>query len=172
MKFPCECGAALSVPDDWAGRQVRCSRCGKVTVVPAPASAQPQVVGAEPVSQAGPASGDVVEVGQQNVLSGPGDRPSGETPQVSAPVAQTTSGYAIASFVLGLAGCGCAFVGSLVAIVLGHVALAEIKKSEGRLGGRGLAIAGLVLGYVGLAAWIVYCIGLTLLLVGLPKFLR
>jgi type IV pilus assembly protein PilA len=38
-----------------------------------------------------------------------------------------------------------------VAIILGHLSLSEIKKSGGRLGGRGLAIAGLVLGYAGIA---------------------
>lgn len=39
----------------------------------------------------------------------------------------------------------------IVAIVLGHVALSEIRKSAGRLKGEGLAIAGLVLGYLGVA---------------------
>ena len=37
------------------------------------------------------------------------------------------------------------------AIVFGHIALSQIKKSAGRLGGRGIAIAGLVLGYLGIA---------------------
>jgi type IV pilus assembly protein PilA len=38
-----------------------------------------------------------------------------------------------------------------VAVVFGHVPLSQIKKSAGRLGGKGLAIAGLVLGYLGIA---------------------
>jgi Domain of unknown function (DUF4190) len=33
------------------------------------------------------------------------------------------------------------------AIIMGHIALGRIKRSEGTLGGRGRAIAGLVLGY-------------------------
>jgi len=41
---------------------------------------------------------------------------------------------------------------SIVAIVLGHLSLSQIRKSAGRLKGEGLAIAGLVLGYVGVAA--------------------
>jgi len=48
--------------------------------------------------------------------------------------------------------CGClffAFPVPIVAIVLGHMALSEIGKSAGRLKGEGIAILGLVLGYVG-----------------------
>jgi len=41
---------------------------------------------------------------------------------------------------------------SAVAIVLGHLSLSEIKNSAGRLKGQGLAIAGLVLGYLGVVA--------------------
>jgi hypothetical protein len=37
------------------------------------------------------------------------------------------------------------------AVVFGHIALAEIKRSGGRLIGGGRAVAGLVLGYIGLA---------------------
>jgi hypothetical protein len=60
-----------------------------------------------------------------------------------------TSGLAVASLV-------CAVLGllflplALAAIVLGIVALSKIKGSGGRLGGRGLAIAGVAVGTVGL----------------------
>ena len=60
-----------------------------------------------------------------------------------------TSGKAIASLV-----CGVFFFilpASIAAVVLGHLSLSEIKKSAGRVQGQGLAIAGLVLGYMGLA---------------------
>jgi peptidyl-prolyl cis-trans isomerase B (cyclophilin B) len=40
---------------------------------------------------------------------------------------------------------------SIAAIVLGHVSLDQIKKSGDAQEGRGFAIAGLVLGYIGLA---------------------
>ncbi len=40
----------------------------------------------------------------------------------------------------------------MVAIILGHISLSEIRKSAGRLKGEGLAIAGLVLGYLGVIA--------------------
>ena len=38
-------------------------------------------------------------------------------------------------------------------IVFGHIGLCQINRTGE--GGRGLAIAGLILGYIGLAAWIV-----------------
>jgi type IV pilus assembly protein PilA len=64
------------------------------------------------------------------------------------PEAQT-SGKAIASLVCGILNIFPLFI---VAIVLGHISLSEIRKSAGRLKGEGLAIAGLVLGYLGIVA--------------------
>jgi type IV pilus assembly protein PilA len=60
-----------------------------------------------------------------------------------------TSGKAVGSLICGLV----FFVPFLfvVAIVLGHLALSEIRKSAGRLKGEGIAIAGLVLGYLWIA---------------------
>lgn len=40
---------------------------------------------------------------------------------------------------------------SIVAVVLGHLSLSEIRKSAGRMKGQGIATAGLVLGYIGIA---------------------
>ena len=62
---------------------------------------------------------------------------------------EKTSGLAIASLIFGLL--FLFFPLSIVAIVFGHISLSQIKKSAGRLGGKGLAIAGLVLGYLGVA---------------------
>src|SRR5262249_9505363 len=59
-----------------------------------------------------------------------------------------TSGKAIGSLVSALV---VPFFGGIVAIILGHLSLSEIKKSSGRLKGDGLAIAGLVLGYLQVA---------------------
>src|SRR5262245_62513900 len=55
----------------------------------------------------------------------------------------------MASLVCGVILCLGPFT-NLPAIVLGHLALADIKASAGRMTGRGMAIAGLTLGYVGL----------------------
>jgi hypothetical protein len=61
----------------------------------------------------------------------------------------TTSAKAIASLVLSVLWL-CGF-GSLIAVILGHLARGDIKRSQGRVGGKGLATAGLVIGYLGLA---------------------
>jgi type IV pilus assembly protein PilA len=60
-----------------------------------------------------------------------------------------TSGMAIASLVCGIVN---VFPLSIIAIVLGHISLSQIRKSAGQLKGQGLAIAGLVLGYLGIVA--------------------
>jgi hypothetical protein len=70
-----------------------------------------------------------------------------------------TNGMAMASMVLGIAGivalscccwCGTGFIPSVLAVVFGHVALYQIRRSAGRLEGTSMAIAGLVCGYIGL----------------------
>ena len=63
--------------------------------------------------------------------------------------AETTSGKAIASLVMGIL----VFIpfSAVAAIILGHLALSEIKKSAGRLKGQGLATAGLIMGYAEIA---------------------
>ena len=62
---------------------------------------------------------------------------------------------ALASFILGLAGLVLCFifVPSLLAVILGFVALSAIRRESPRLTGRRLAIWGIVLGFVGLAAF-------------------
>lgn len=66
-----------------------------------------------------------------------------------APGAGRTSGKAIASLI-----CGIFFFvlpAAIVAIILGHLSYSEIGKSFGRMRGRGMALAGLILGYFGVA---------------------
>ncbi|BDS09016.1 hypothetical protein NT6N_40560 [Oceaniferula spumae] len=59
-----------------------------------------------------------------------------------------TSGLAIASLVCGIASFVPIFIGSLAAIICGHMALSQIKKSGQQLTGKGMAIAGMILGYL------------------------
>ena len=63
----------------------------------------------------------------------------------------STNGLAIASLVVGLFWMW--WIGSVLAVVFGHVALRQISRTG--QAGRGFAIAGLALGYVGLAALLV-----------------
>lgn len=59
-----------------------------------------------------------------------------------------TNGLAVASLVLSLL--WLFWIGSLLAVIFGFIAMSQINKSGGRQGGRGLAIAGTILGGIGL----------------------
>lgn len=63
-----------------------------------------------------------------------------------------TNGMAIASFVLGLLGV------NLLGLIFGFVALGQIRSNPGQ-GGRGMAIAGIVLSLV----WIALFVGVVLI---------
>ena len=67
-------------------------------------------------------------------------------PQLAFGLPPESSGTAIFSLI-----CGIFFIlpFSLVAVIFGYIALSEIRKSPGRLKGRGLAVTGIVLGGVG-----------------------
>lgn len=61
-----------------------------------------------------------------------------------------TSGAAITSMILGiLSVAACLLPLGLIAVIFGHVSLRRIARAGGQLTGRGMAIAGLVLGYLG-----------------------
>jgi hypothetical protein len=69
--------------------------------------------------------------------------PSAMTP----PAAPTTSTMAVVAFVLSL-------IISVVGLILGYIARAEIDRSEGRLGGRKLATAAIVIGWIWVAFFV------------------
>jgi hypothetical protein len=45
-------------------------------------------------------------------------------------------------------------IGQIVAVVAGHMARAEIRRSNGQVAGSGMATAGLVLGYLQIALFV------------------
>lgn len=62
---------------------------------------------------------------------------------------RTTSALAVVSLVSGIVSwLLLPLLGALVAIITGHLARSEIRASQGGLDGDGLAIAGLILGYL------------------------
>ncbi len=83
-----------------------------------------------------------------------------------------TSALAIWSLVLGILGfvllvvcVGLLF--AIPAVICGHLALSKINRSAGTLAGQGLAIAGLVMGYLGIV------LSLTLLpAIAIPNFVK
>jgi uncharacterized Zn finger protein (UPF0148 family) len=67
----------------------------------------------------------------------------------AAPAAVQTSGMAIASLVMGIVGWTVLpLLGSILAIVFGYAARNEIRRRPGELSGDGLAMTGLVLGWL------------------------
>src|SRR5687767_13148302 len=104
------------------------------------------------------------------------DRPTYETPSnyeaappVAAPTARDatgpTNGFAIASLVLGILG----LVGfpplipSILALVFGYKGKREIDRSGGVEQGRGLAVAGIILGWIAVVFAILAAIAAVLL---------
>lgn len=88
--------------------------------------------------------------------------PAAAVPGGYPPLASTrpTSGLAIASLVCGIIGLtSCMFIPGIPAIICGHMAMGRTHPVTGNQGGRGLAIAGLVMGYLcvaGLAIFAIY----------------
>ncbi len=68
-----------------------------------------------------------------------------------------TNGMATASLVCSLVGILFCLTSPL-GIIFGHIALSQIRRRRNTQGGRGMAIAGLVIGYLTLAFWIVFFI--------------
>jgi Tfp pilus assembly protein PilE len=63
-----------------------------------------------------------------------------------------TDGKAIGSLVCGIASVTIlSILAGIPAIILGHISRSEIRKSGGRLKGEGMALAGLIMGYISLA---------------------
>ena len=82
-----------------------------------------------------------------------------QQPYQPAPLQNSTT--AIISLIAGVAGLTVfPVVGSIVAVILGHMAKGEIARSGGALGGGGAATVGLVLGYVGIGLTVLGLCGL------------
>jgi len=84
----------------------------------------------------------------------------GQQPAAAGYYAPPTNTLAIVALVLG-------FVVPLGGIICGHLALGQIKRTGE--GGRGLALAGLILGYVFTAIIVLYIIGvIVFVLIAIP----
>lgn len=72
-------------------------------------------------------------------------QPPASPPQVRA---TPTSGLAITSLIAGIVSFLLPILSSLIAIVCGHMAHSSIKKSNGSIQGKGMALAGVICGYL------------------------
>lgn len=127
IEFNCpQCQQPLAIDEAGAGRQMPCPTCGTELTVPQRANA-----------------------------------PSGQTPRPAAiasarPASRPVSGLAVGSLVAGiLAFCCFGPLAAIPAIICGHVAMSRIRKAQETLSGNGLALAGVILGYVNLACLVV-----------------
>jgi hypothetical protein len=87
----------------------------------------------------------------------PGQPAAGWSPYGSYPTAlrRSTNGLAVASMILGIL--WIYWIGSILALVFGYIALSQIKREN--QDGRGMAIAGTVLGWVGIGFGVFFVIG-------------
>jgi hypothetical protein len=77
-------------------------------------------------------------------------------PTAIPPAAAPNSGLAIASLVLGILSMVCTgILTAIPAVITGHMARGEIRKSAGRIDGDGMALTGLILGYITIALTVV-----------------
>jgi Domain of unknown function (DUF4190)/Domain of unknown function (DUF1707) len=73
--------------------------------------------------------------------------------------AQPTSGLAIGAMICGIAEIFTLGFAAIPAVILGHLARAQIKRTGER--GDGMAVAGLVLGYLGIGAWLLIILAIS-----------
>jgi len=97
---------------------------------------------ADASAQADPAQSDASAA--VATYSAPSQAPAGYQPYAAAP----TNGLAITALVTGILGLG------LLPVIFGHIALSQIKRNPMQTG-KGMAIAGLILGYLVIAAGVI-----------------
>jgi prepilin-type processing-associated H-X9-DG protein len=115
----------------YSGQTIDCTRCGRPFTVPVLGSGAAGVPPPAPTASVAPLS-----YGQAPQHVEFGGESSFQTPQ--------SNGWAIASLVSGLF--GCLFIPGIVAIVTGIIGLNNTR--DPRVGGKGMAITGIVLGGV------------------------
>ena len=89
-------------------------------------------------------------------------------PYTQLPPTTRSSTLAIISLIGGITGFTVLpFLGAVVAVITGHMAQSEIKKSGGMVTGKGMATAGLIMGYLVLAGGLcIACLAIILPLLG------
>jgi type IV pilus assembly protein PilA len=148
------------MPDD-APACPQCAAAVANAPTPPPAQAPPPPAAGSPWLNP-PAQGQYPAPGQYP----PAQYPGGYFPPPQQP---PTDGKATASLVFGILSLiPCLlFLMGIPAVILGHLSRGDIKRSMGRLGGGGMALAGLIMGYIS--------IGLSLLIIPamlIPNLMR
>ena len=89
----------------------------------------------------------------------------------STPATTRTSTLAIVSLIAGITGWTIfPLLGSIVAVITGHMAKNEVRTSAGTLEGDGFATAGLIMGYISLGLGLCACLFFALIFLGFVPF--
>lgn len=176
--FKCRCGQSLQAREEHVGKRVRCPQCSRESTVPGPGSGEPEprperrpeVDPPKPREErvarrrddpdedrpARPAASrrrfEDDEDDEPRRRSSSRSRRDDDWEEDDRPRRRNStasSGLAMASLVFGLLSFCLTFLAGLPAILFGVLGLRAIGKSNGRLSGKGTAIAGLVLGTLG-----------------------
>ena len=152
IRFSCECGKLLQAREENAGQQVSCPSCGRRHIVTV-ASADAIRTSEEAFRPSAPADFDDDE---------PDRGPSRPPREDIAPAG--SSGKATLSLILGVLSVLCNVLTGVPALIVGFLALGDIKRSRGRLGGQGMALAGIIAACIGtlLSCGIIGMMGLLL----------
>jgi uncharacterized protein DUF4190 len=149
FKFSCPaCGQHLSGDSAYRGLQITCPVCQQTITVPGQASAAR-------TAAAGPAGGGPPPLAYGSV----GGTPPLPRPAQRPPTGPTrTSGLALASIICSVGSFIIIPLGFIPGIICGHMAKKRIARDP-MLGGRGLAKAGLIIGYAGLGLTVLALVG-------------
>jgi type IV pilus assembly protein PilA len=165
------CGASL--PE----KSAFCANCGRpVQMGSSTGATQPAAAASGAAAGAQPAPAASTTAGT------PPAAPVSTSPWLNVPPAQPmrqpsfagqpqTDGKAVASLVLGIMGVAMflSFIAGIPAVILGHLSRKSIRESMGRLKGDGMALAGLIMGYLSIASIPVILI---IAAIAIPNLLR
>ena len=129
----CHWGHALEHDDAY------CPVCGVAAGATAPAPALPGAVPPPPPPGAVPPP-------PSSYAPGPYGYPYAPSYSYPYAVRAATNGMAVASMVLGIL--WIYWIGSVLALIFGYIALSQIRQRQE--GGRGMALAGVILGWIGI----------------------
>jgi hypothetical protein len=135
------------------GAQFLCPGCSTTFVRPpdaAPAPPPPSVIAVPPLGAGSPPAY-------------PLGTPPGPPPKAA--------GMAIAAMILSIVGTFICPIVSIVGIILGFVANGRIKADPRRLGGGGMALAGIIVGFAGMGFWLLFSL-IMVPLIAIPNFVN
>lgn len=137
---------------------VFCTNCGTRTPLPGSSAGRQTTELAEAVLPRDVPYETGNQLGSPLSSSNPWNAPATLSPR---------SGLAVASLVCGILGIVqiLPLLGPIIAVITGHLARREIDRSGGQLGGRGMALAGLIIGYITLALYVIVFVLLLLFFV-------